>query len=270
MSKPSQKELQPESIEQLHQILNDKIAPVKVMGISRRLVSHWLDEGVITDDRKGDTAHRYFSYMEMFWVAIVIELRCFAYPIKKIKTIKLYLEEEIKLKDTDKKYARLELTVLEMLLDEIPLFLTINNDVQTCICDDLEYEKRIKDINYDTHIVIPLHQILKKYVQDIRFNTIFMEYMNLTPEEDMVLEAIQNKEFENITVIKKDDTIDRIESTQKIIADKRIIDILKEQDYQDIEIKQHNGKITTIKRTVKRKIKSRKKRTEKDDDKNIE
>jgi len=255
MSKPNQKELQPESIEELHLILNDKIAPVKVMGISRRLVSHWLDEGVITDDRKGDTSHRYFSYMEMFWVAIVIELRRFAYPIKKIKTIKLYLEAEIKLENTDKKYVRLELAVLEMLLDEIPLFLTINNDAQTCICDDVEYEKRIRDIEYDTHIVIPLHQILKKYVSDIRFNTIFMEYMNLTQEEDMVLEAIQNKEFENITIIKKDDTIDRIESTQKIIADKRIIDILKEQDYQDIEIKQQNGKVIHIKRTVKQKIK---------------
>ena len=87
MLKSSQKELQPENIDELHLILNDKIAPVKVMGISKRLVSHWLDEGVITDDRKGDTTHRYFSYMEMFWVAIIIELRRFSYPIKKIKII---------------------------------------------------------------------------------------------------------------------------------------------------------------------------------------
>ena len=258
MLKESTKELQPESIEELHQILNDKIAPVKVMGISRRLVSYWLDEGVITDDRKGDTSNRYFSYMEMFWVAIVIELRRFAYPIKKIKTIKLYLEQELTLEKEQKKYPRIELAVFEMLLDEIPLFLTINNDALACICSDLEYEKRLRDIEYDTHIVIPLHQILKQYVSDICFNTIFMDYMNLTPEEDMVLKAIQNKEYENITIIKKDNTIDRIESTQKIIADKRIIDILKEQDYQDIEIKQQNGKVIHIKRTVKQKIKKQK------------
>ena len=257
MLKSSQKELQPENIDELHLILNDKIAPVKVMGISKRLVSHWLDEGVITDDRKGDTTHRYFSYMEMFWVAIIIELRRFSYPIKKIKTIKLYLEEEIKLEDTDRKYARLEMTVLEMLLDKSPLFLTINNEALSCICNDFEYERMVRDQEYDTHIIIPLHRILKKYVKDIRFNTIFMENMNLTQEEDMVLEAIQNKGFESITVIKKDDTIDRIESTQKIIADKRIIDILKEQDYQDIEIKQQNGKVIHIKRTVKQKIKKK-------------
>ena len=46
-----------------------------------------------------------------------------------------------------------------------------------------------------------------------------------------------------------------IEGTERISEKDRIIDILKQHEYQNIEIKQANGKVVLISRTVKQKAK---------------
>jgi hypothetical protein len=56
-------------------------------------------------------------------------------------------------------------------------------------------------------------------------------------------------------VTKKNGEIDMIEGTERISEKDRIIDILKQHEYQNIEIKQANGKVVLISRTVKQKAK---------------
>ena len=52
----------------------------------------------------------------------------------------------------------------------------------------------------------------------------------------------------------KDGRIDLIEGIEHIYKQTRIIDLLKEGRYQDIELKQENGKVVHVKRTTKRKL----------------
>ena len=54
--------------------------------------------------------------------------------------------------------------------------------------------------------------------------------------------------------IKRDGKIEMLESIERISEQTRIIDILKDHNYQNIELKQANGKIVCLNRTVKTKL----------------
>jgi hypothetical protein len=53
----------------------------------------------------------------------------------------------------------------------------------------------------------------------------------------------------SVNVKMKDGHVEVIEATQTVEGQKRFVDLLKEDDYQDIEVKQRDGKIVSIKRT---------------------
>jgi len=55
-------------------------------------------------------------------------------------------------------------------------------------------------------------------------------------------------------VKRKEGKIEYLEATETLSADTRLTEIIKEQDYQNIEIKTANGKTVCIKRTIKRKV----------------
>ena len=61
-------------------------------------------------------------------------------------------------------------------------------------------------------------------------------------------------DFQTIKIVRRNGEIDRLEGTEKGSPGKRMIDILNQGDYQNIEVKQENGKVVCIHRTVKRKI----------------
>ncbi|MEQ3664188.1 hypothetical protein [Olleya sp.] len=56
-------------------------------------------------------------------------------------------------------------------------------------------------------------------------------------------------------IVKRDGRIDMIEGVERIEDRTKIVDILKQHDYQNIEIKQSDGRIVLINRTVKTKVK---------------
>jgi hypothetical protein len=70
------------------------------------------------------------------------------------------------------------------------------------------------------------------------------------PELDL-LQLIRSKEFEFIKVKVPDGKINLMECSKCITGSTRIADLLNEDRYQDVEIKQTNGKISFIRKTKK-------------------
>ena len=64
---------------------------LKDLDISSRVLQHWSVSGILQDnDRKVDENHK-FSFVELIWLKIILELRLLGYSIPKIKTAKSYL-----------------------------------------------------------------------------------------------------------------------------------------------------------------------------------
>ncbi|MFL0148015.1 hypothetical protein V2598_06745 [Tenacibaculum maritimum] len=76
----------------------------------------------------------------------------------------------------------------------------------------------------------------------------------LSAKEGAVLKMIRDIKYHSITVVKRDGKIEMLEGVERIEEKTRIIDVLKEHNYQNIELKQANGKIVCLNRTVKTKL----------------
>ena len=81
-----------------------------------------------------------------------------------------------------------------------------------------------------------------------------LQSSELTPSEIKVLEMIRNKRFLSIKLIIKNGEVDTIEGLERLRTGERIIDMLKQHDFQNLEIKQSNGKIVCVNRIFKKKI----------------
>lgn len=78
---------------------------------------------------------------------------------------------------------------------------------------------------------------------------------DFSPEELQLIEMTRNQKFQSLRIVKRDSRIDMIEGVERIEDRTKIVDILKQHDYQNIEIKQSDGRIVLINRTVKTKVK---------------
>lgn len=80
------------------------------------------------------------------------------------------------------------------------------------------------------------------------------ESLELAPSEIQVLEMIRNKRFISIKLIIKNGEVDVIEGLERMHTGERIIDLLKQHDFQNLEIKQSNGKIVCVNRIFRKKV----------------
>ena len=81
-----------------------------------------------------------------------------------------------------------------------------------------------------------------------------LQSSELTPSEIQVLEMIRNKRFLSIKLIIKNGEVDTIEGLERLHTGERIIDMLKQHDFQNLEIKQSNGKIVCVNRIYRKKV----------------
>ena len=73
-------------------------------------------------------------------------------------------------------------------------------------------------------------------------------------KEQKVLNLLRDRKYNTVKLIKKGKELDRVECEEKLSNDKRVIDIMKEAAFQDIEIKQESGKAVYMNRIVKTKL----------------
>ncbi|CAN0597556.1 unnamed protein product, partial [Ectocarpus sp. 12 AP-2014] len=80
------------------------------------------------------------------------------------------------------------------------------------------------------------------------------EFSGLSSSEIEALEMIRSKRFLSIKLIIKNGEVDAIEGLERLHTGERIIDMLKQHDFQNLEIKQSNGKIVCVNRIFRKKM----------------
>lgn len=103
-------------------------------------------------------------------------------------------------------------------------------------------------------IFVDLKTICFELLSGLPFLKSTLVLESLTINEQIALEHLRNDDFNSVKVIKRNGKLDRIESRQSINTSKRVIDVMKEAEYQDIEIKQESGKAVHINRVIKTKL----------------
>jgi len=88
--------------------------------ISSRVLNHWYEMGIITDDRENKKSWKRFSVSELVWIRIVLKLRNFGLDLKRIKQVK----EQIHLysyKESFCKCPLLDFYILVAISSSIPI-----------------------------------------------------------------------------------------------------------------------------------------------------
>lgn len=229
--------------------LNEQKHPVKVAETSYRAINVWSEYGLLEDMRDKSSEWRRFSVRNLLWIELIVKLRMFGIPLEKIK----------KAKDTlfftqlgHKPYPLFEFYIALVLM---------GNDVKLIMypCGEahLLTEKQLKtqdELFYSgSYLTINFNEIVQKVFKRpfAQKEKIFTEI--LTEPEMQVINAIRDNRFENIEIKMNDGKIALIEATEPIALHARLSDLLKDKQYQEINIKQQKGNVVSIKRRIKTK-----------------
>lgn len=233
--------------------INDKGKRLDSIEFSYRLINHWEKHGLLSSNRPSGKGWRKYSLIDLVWTHIILELRKFGFPLEKIYRVKGDLEWANETYDYSV-FPYLEVYTILAFGFMHPVFVLVFENGETEIATFSQYKQSIELFPLQNHIRINLNNILMKIMPDKNLKPQFNQSLELSAEELELIFMIRMKNYDSIRIKTIEGKIERFEATETVENDTRIIDILKKGDYQDIEIKQQDGKIVNIRRTIKKKV----------------
>ena len=145
--------------------------------LSSRVLNHWYQSGIITDDRLDNKGWKKFSFSEIVWISIVIKLRKFGLDLQRIKKVKEQIDY-YNTKDSKSKCPLLDFYMLVAISSTIPIKFIVFESGQAEIVkqSDIDIANQLNLINED-FISIDINKLLdkaltKKKVKADYFNSI--------------------------------------------------------------------------------------------------
>ena len=227
--------------------LNEKVLTLKDIPLTRRLISEWQADNLI-DPTEGKKWRR-FSLLDVLWIQLIADLREFGLSHSKIKQVKNDLFNQV---DENGDCLLLRETI-NALAFKVPCLITVDRYGSSTIHHDQDLIKRLQEGEISHHLLISLNDVVSG-IDGLEAPAEFREFSDLSKDELALLAIVRDRKYLSIKIKMKDGRIDLIEGIEHIDTQTRIIDLLKEGRYQDIELKQENGKVVHVKRTTKRKL----------------
>jgi len=145
--------------------------------LSSRVLNHWYQSGIITDDRLDNKGWKKFSFSEIVWIRIVIKLRKFGLDLQRIKKVKEQIDC-YNTKNSKSKCPLLDFYMLVAITSTIPIKFIVFESGQAEIVkqSDIDIANQLNLINED-FISIDINKLLdkaltKKKVKADYFNSI--------------------------------------------------------------------------------------------------
>ena len=198
---------------------NEQKFTINEENISSRVLNHWYEKGIITDDRENKKSWKKFSVSELVWIRIVLKLRHFGLDLKRINQVK----EQIHFFSNPKNVSKcplLDFYILVAMSSTIPIKFIVFESGQAEIVrqHDIDMANQLQLISED-FISIDLNKLLNKMFTK---KSIRADYFNLskTNIEKEVFNSLYLEEVKSFSVkiIKGDKFLvkkDRITSSKK-------------------------------------------------------
>lgn len=227
---------------------NHKEQHVKNLPMTYRTINHWESQGLINSKREQGKQWRQFSIMDQAWLYTIETLRDFGLPLDRIKNIKnVFFTPHEQYSFSLMEYY---LSCAYILLEHV--FLIVFSDGFAIPLTYAEYKDALKNNWIGTHLQININEIVQKIFPDQDFSPKYKNEALIEPQEFEVFYMIRTGNFEEVKVKFKNGFIHLVEGTENLDNETKIRDIIREGQYQNIEIKQENRKVVSVKRTVRK------------------
>ena len=170
--------------------------------LSSRVLNHWYQSGIITDDRIDNKGWKKFSFSEIVWISIVIKLRKFGLDLQRIKKVKEQIDY-YNTKDSKSKCPLLDFYMLVAITSTIPIKFIVFESGQAEIVkqSDIDIANQLNLINED-FISIDINKLLdkaltKKKVKADYFNSI---KTSENPLFTQIEESLSKNNIQSVTI----------------------------------------------------------------------
>lgn len=237
---------------EISQFLNDKRFPVNDVGATYRVINHWDSMGLLGNMRENnDQSWRKFSLVDIVWVKVLQELRKYGLSLEQLK--QTYQSAFFHPAITEQKWKMFEFSICACLFHNAMIAVIFEDGLMEIL------PKAALSVNGDFGIFKAKSCLLlnlNRCVQEV------MPTMNLHPEgnvrfslnekDSKVFTLLFDNEISEITVMKKNGAIDRIETKKKSLGNtQRIMNLLQGVQFGEVKIKKENGKIVFTEVTKK-------------------
>ena len=170
--------------------------------LSSRVLNHWYQSGIITDDRLDNKGWKKFSFSEIVWISIVIKLRKFGLDLQRIKKVKEQIDY-YNTKDSKSKCPLLDFYMLVAITSTIPIKFIVfeSGQVEIVKQSDIDIANQLNLINED-FISIDINKLLdkaltKKKVKADYFNSI---KTSNNPLFTQIEESLSKNNIQSVTI----------------------------------------------------------------------
>ncbi|NDW11082.1 MerR family transcriptional regulator [Dysgonomonas sp. 520] len=229
-----------------HSFREEKIR--KVTEQSKRVLSYWVKKGLIHPaEREKEGAWFYFDRTESIWIDIITQIREFGLDLDKILLVREALFQKVV-----ESFRMIDFCLMHSILKESYLMI-IYADGKTGFMTTSLYAETISSENLPPHLVFNFFHLAKNIFPNNNFTLGLKDpkTADLSSSEMKILYYLRTGDFQEIRVRLKDGETYLVEATRKIDVSNKLIDVIREAKYQDIEIKVENERIVYIKSTEK-------------------
>ncbi|MFS8159841.1 MAG: MerR family transcriptional regulator [Candidatus Roizmanbacteria bacterium] len=227
----------------------EKLYSVGMTDQTYRVIGSWVEYGLLDDSQDGSKWKK-FSLLDLLWIKIIDRLRDFGYPIRSIEKVMrslFYAPNNRLLYKLD--FALWQVSTFKK---DIALIVSVDGETflgETAEIDSLRDEDGIKD-----YIQIDFSAIVKELTTKPLDNQINKSLSELPINEIELLDIINSNKYSHIEITLRSGRIEVIKASENIDVNEKVVNLLRDGTFQDITIKQTNGKVVSVKRTTTKKL----------------
>ncbi len=236
--------------------LNEKRYRLSEESISPRIVNHWVDLDLLSDERPQGKGWHMLSISEMIWLKIIIKLRKFGMELNKIKKVKEYLEIYSS-GDNQSKFPELDFYIIYGLNKNEPVKLIVFDSGKSCLLpqSDIDLFKQYSFIR-DDFISIDINMMVSDSFKDKVNSTDYLHYSKSEIEKE-VYQSIYVDDVQSIS-IKVSGGKEYLIKKEKVVESKQEINaLLRKTGSHFEETTMHIGNRKVHKITEKKKLKKK-------------
>ena len=246
--------LESEGGQGISELLNEKRFTTKAADVTYRIASHWEDLGLIESRKDRGKGWRKFSLLDLVWLKILVQARAFGFPTEKLLLVRASLFN----RTVTAEHSKVPVSVLEVYValavsQRKPTYLLIFSDGNAEPVYLEQYNASLKYITLSNHIHLNLNAIIQSFCPHADLSPRYDATVEVDGDELEVLFMLRTGSYDSLTVKRRNGKIETLEA-EETITERRIMDLLNEEDYQDVMIKRQDGKTVSIKRKLKRKL----------------
>ena len=237
----------------IKEFLNKQVFSISDESISSRVLNHWHEIGIVTDNRPDKKGWRKFSFAEVIWLSIAVQLRKFGLDLRRIKEVKDYLDS-FNSEDNQSKCPLLDFYIAYAKASKKPVKLLAFDTGESFLARqiDIDFANQIGLIK-DDYISIDINKLISVRFKNDEDETDYLNY-SFTEIEKEVHKAIYYEDVKSISIHVNGGKEYLIKKEHIVDSKQEIKNLLKKAGTHFEETSVHTGKKVFHKLVEKKKM----------------